>query len=94
MRARADGEVWAFEIFTTGGKGWEVVLKDLGTPLPMLGGWGGGGRVSEDFVTGREHAKCAGRKGVSGRRSEDFITGREHKKKKKNKCRWEGEGGG
>ena len=41
---------------------------------------------------GRNTQKSAGRKGVSGRRSEDFITGREHKKKK-NKCRWEGEGG-
>ena len=52
MRAPAGGEVWTLEIFSTGGEGWEVVLKDLGTPLPVMGG-----RVSEDFITGREHAK-------------------------------------
>ena len=40
MRAPADGEVWTLEIFTTGGKGWEVVLEDS---LPVNGGGGGGG---------------------------------------------------
>ena len=50
--------------------------------------------MSEDFITGREHAKCAGGRGVSGRVSEDFITGREHTHTKRISVGGRGRGGG